>query len=84
MQGSRVCVLDVDNLRNEIIQEANYTSYSAHSGSTKMYHDVKDGYRWNGMNGDIADFVSKCLTCQKVKFEHQRPIGKLQEIPISE
>ncbi|KAJ9128902.1 hypothetical protein P3X46_034356, partial [Hevea brasiliensis] len=80
MQGSRICVPDVDNLRNEIMQEAHYTLYNVHPGSTKMYHDVKDSYWWNGMKRDIADFVSKCLTCQKVKFEHQRPSGKLQEL----
>ncbi len=35
------------------------------------------------MKRDIADLVSKCLTCQKVKFEHQRP-SRLQELPIPE
>nr|GEZ13109.1 hypothetical protein [Tanacetum cinerariifolium] len=27
---------------------------------------------------DIATYVSKCLTCDKVKAEHQRPLGLLQ------
>ncbi|GJY90264.1 putative reverse transcriptase domain-containing protein [Tanacetum coccineum] len=33
---------------------------------------------------DISEFVSKCLTCLKVKAEHQRPSGLLQqpEIPV--
>ncbi|GJT23946.1 zinc knuckle CX2CX4HX4C containing protein [Tanacetum coccineum] len=33
---------------------------------------------------DIATYVSKCLTCAKVKAEHQKPSGLLQqhEIPI--
>ncbi|KAJ9129484.1 hypothetical protein P3X46_033810, partial [Hevea brasiliensis] len=53
----RICVPDVDNLRNEIMQEAHYTLYNVHPGSTKMYHDVKDSYWWNGMKRDIADFV---------------------------
>ncbi|GJX63063.1 putative reverse transcriptase domain-containing protein [Tanacetum coccineum] len=37
-----------------------------------------------GMKKDIAEYVSKCLTCLKVKAEHQRPSGLLQqhEIPI--
>ncbi|XP_057994933.1 uncharacterized protein LOC110642974 [Hevea brasiliensis] len=42
MQGSEVCVSDVDNLRNKIMQEAYYTPYSIHLGCTKMYYDVKD------------------------------------------
>ncbi len=64
----------VDNLRNEITHEAYYTPYSVNLGSIKMYHDVKDRYWWIGMKSDIANFVSKCLTYQKVKFEHQRPL----------
>ncbi|GJV90603.1 putative reverse transcriptase domain-containing protein [Tanacetum coccineum] len=41
-------------------------------------------YWWPGMKKDIAEYVSKCLTCLKVKAEHQRPSGLLQqpEIPI--
>ncbi|GJV34881.1 putative reverse transcriptase domain-containing protein [Tanacetum coccineum] len=37
---------------------------------------------WN--EKDIAKYVSKCLTCLKVKAEHQRPSGLLQqpEIPV--
>ena len=49
-----------------------------------MYHDLKNTYWWNGMKRDIADFVSKCLTCQQVKLEHQRPSGLLQQLPILE
>ncbi|GJQ98474.1 putative reverse transcriptase domain-containing protein [Tanacetum coccineum] len=36
------------------------------------------------MKADIATYVSKCLNCAKVKAEHQRPSGLLQqpEIPV--
>ena len=36
------------------------------------------------MKRDIADFVSKYLTCQKVKLEHQRLSGLWQQLPIPE
>ena len=72
--GIRVCVPDVDELRKEIIEEAHFSAYSIHLCSIKMYHDLKDTYWWNGMKKDIAEFVSKCLTCQQVKLEHQRPL----------
>ncbi|GKA26936.1 putative reverse transcriptase domain-containing protein [Tanacetum coccineum] len=46
--------------------------------------EAVDKYWWLGMKKDIAEYVSKCLTCLKVKAEHQRPSGLLQqhEIPI--
>ncbi|GJY47069.1 putative reverse transcriptase domain-containing protein, partial [Tanacetum coccineum] len=39
---------------------------------------------WPKMKKDIAEYVSKCLTCLKVKAEHQSPYGLLQqsEIPV--
>ena len=42
-------------------------------GSTKMYHTVREHYWWRGMKKDVAEFSSRCLICQQVKAEHQRP-----------
>ena len=36
------------------------------------------------MKKDIAEFVSRCLVCQQIKIEHQRPAGVLQSIEIPE
>ena len=35
------------------------------------------------MKKEIAEYVNRCLTCQKVKAEHKHPMGelKLLEIP---
>ena len=34
------------------------------------------------MKRDVADYVSKCLTCQQAKVEHQVPSSLLNPIPI--
>ncbi|GJX53536.1 putative reverse transcriptase domain-containing protein [Tanacetum coccineum] len=39
---------------------------------------------WPNMKADIATYVSKCLTCAKVKAKHQRPSGLLQQPEIPE
>ena len=36
------------------------------------------------MKADISGFVNRCLTCQKVKIEHQKPAGTLQPLEIPE
>ncbi|XP_075079783.1 uncharacterized protein LOC142165037 [Nicotiana tabacum] len=82
--GDRLCVADIDGLRHVILKEAYNTKYTIHPGSTKMYHDLKQFYWWEGMKKDIANFVSSCLTCQQVKAEHQRPTRLLQQIEIPE
>ncbi|KAJ8754603.1 hypothetical protein K2173_010694 [Erythroxylum novogranatense] len=80
--GDRIYVPDINGLRQRILHEAHYAPYSVHPGTTKMYHDVKGIYWWPGMKKDVAQFVSTCLTCQPVKFEHQKPIGLLQELSL--
>ena len=82
--GTRLYVPDVDDLRKEIMEKAHFSAYSIHPGSTKMYHNLKSTYWWNGMKRDIVEFVSKCLTCQQVKLEHQKPSRLLQQLPIPE
>ena len=66
------------------MKEAHETPYSVHPGAIKMYQDLKESFWWPKMKNDDATFVSKCLTCQRVKAEHQRPGGELQKISISE
>ncbi|GKA21670.1 reverse transcriptase domain-containing protein [Tanacetum coccineum] len=80
----RIWVPLVRGMRMIIIYEAHKPGYFVHPGADKMYHDLRDMYWWPRMKRDIAIFVSKCLTCAKVKAEHQRPLGLLQQPEISE
>ncbi|WMV41433.1 hypothetical protein MTR67_034818 [Solanum verrucosum] len=67
----RLCVPKVGELRQQILAEANNSSI--HPGATKMYHDLREVFWWNGMKRDITDFVAKCPNCQQVKVEYQKP-----------
>ncbi|GKA82822.1 putative reverse transcriptase domain-containing protein, partial [Tanacetum coccineum] len=71
-------------LRDLIMLESHKSKYSIHPGSDKMYQDLRKLYWWPNMKADIATYVSKCLTCAKVKAKHQKPSGLLQqpEIPV--
>ncbi|GKC27989.1 retrotransposon protein, putative, ty3-gypsy subclass [Tanacetum coccineum] len=71
-------------MRTLIMDEAHKSKYSVHPGADKMYYDLRDRYWWPGMKKDIAVYVSRCLTCLKVKAEHQRPSGLLQQPEIPE
>ena len=82
--NKRLCVPDIVELKQKILHEVHYASYNIHPRVTKMYHDIKATYWWNGLKKDIAKFIASCLTCQQVTLKHQRPIGLLQELPIPE
>nr|GEY18973.1 reverse transcriptase domain-containing protein [Tanacetum cinerariifolium] len=72
------------DLRFVIMHESHKSKYSIHLGSDKMYQDMKKLYWWPNMKGNIATYVSKCLTCVRVKAEHQRPSGLLVQPEIPE
>ncbi|GJV44582.1 putative reverse transcriptase domain-containing protein [Tanacetum coccineum] len=72
------------DLRFVILHESHKLKYSIHPGSEKMYQDVKKLYWWPNMKADIATYVSKCLTCARVKAEHQRHPGLLVQPEIPE
>ena len=36
------------------------------------------------MKRDVVKYVEKCLTCQRIKAEYQRPTGELQPIEVPE
>nr|GEY54751.1 putative reverse transcriptase domain-containing protein [Tanacetum cinerariifolium] len=71
-------------IRDMIMHKSHKSKYSIHPGLDKMYQDLKKLYWWPNMKADIATFVSKCLTCAKVKAEHQNPSGLLQQPEIPE
>ncbi|GKA59437.1 putative reverse transcriptase domain-containing protein [Tanacetum coccineum] len=74
----------VGDVRTPIMDEAHKSKYSRHLGDDKMYYDLRNMYWWPGMKKDIVMYVSKCLTYLKVKAEHQRPSGLLQQPEIPE
>ncbi|GKC90136.1 putative reverse transcriptase domain-containing protein, partial [Tanacetum coccineum] len=72
------------DLRELIMNESHKSKHSIHPGSEKMYQDLKKLYWWPNMKAKIATYVSKCLTCAKVKAEYQKLSGLLAQpvIPV--
>ncbi|GJS38191.1 putative reverse transcriptase domain-containing protein [Tanacetum coccineum] len=70
------------DLRALIMHESYKSKYSIHPGLDKMYQDLKKLYWWPNMKAKIATYVSKCLTCAKIKIEYQKPSGFLVQPDI--
>ncbi|GAU38281.1 hypothetical protein TSUD_119620 [Trifolium subterraneum] len=81
---NRICVPDIPELKKSILEEGHKSRLSIHPGANKMYQDLRGVFWWPGMKKDIARYVYACLTCQKSKIEHQKPIGLLKPLNIPE
>ncbi|XP_074304823.1 uncharacterized protein LOC141639644 [Silene latifolia] len=82
--NGRWCIPDNEGLKKKILTEAHATPYSIHPGGDKLYKDLKKTFWWPNMKKEVAEFVSRCLTCQRVKGEHKRPQGKVQPLEVPE
>ncbi|GJU71197.1 putative reverse transcriptase domain-containing protein [Tanacetum coccineum] len=82
--NGRSWIPNIGNLREVIMHESHKSKYSIYPGSDKMYQDLKKLYWWPNMKAEIATYVSKCLTCAKVKVEYYKPFGLLVQpvIPV--
>jgi hypothetical protein len=70
------------DLKKKILDEAYLSKFSMHPGSTKMYHDLKPLYWWTRMKREIAQYVSECDTCHRIKASHLKSAGALQPLSI--
>ncbi|KAL0544046.1 hypothetical protein IC582_019157 [Cucumis melo] len=84
MKCDRLCVPSDQTIKDQILEEAHSSAYAMHPGSTKVYRTLKKHYWWPGIKREIADYVAKCLICQQVKPERQRPAGLLNPLPVPE
>jgi hypothetical protein len=77
-----MCVSNVQTIRELILKEVHETAYSIHSGSEKMYRDLKKKLWWYEMKREIAEHVAICDSCQRIKAEHQRLASLLLPLQI--
>nr|GEY50077.1 putative reverse transcriptase domain-containing protein [Tanacetum cinerariifolium] len=76
---------DLGRMQKDLIMhESHKSKYSIHPRSTQMYQYLRKLYWWSNIKADIATYASQCLTCAKVKAEHLKPSGLLQQPEIPE
>jgi hypothetical protein len=79
---SRLVVPKNKDLKKKILDEAHLSKFSMHPVSTKMYHDLKPLYWWTRMKREIAQYVSECDTCERIKANHLKSARALQPLSI--
>jgi hypothetical protein len=77
MYRGRIYVPNSQELKNMILGEMHNVPYAGHPGYQKTIAAIKSQYYWPGMKKEFADFIARCLECQKAKAEHRHPSGFL-------
>ncbi|GKE50426.1 putative reverse transcriptase domain-containing protein [Tanacetum coccineum] len=70
-------VIDLENWSS--MSHTNLT-ISSTIESDKIYHNLKQFHQWPDMEAGITTYVSKCLTCLKMRDDYQKPSGLLVQL----
>ncbi|MCO5600479.1 hypothetical protein L7F22_054592 [Adiantum nelumboides] len=62
--------------------ESHAPPYAGHRGIQSTLRAIETYFYWPTMKRDIPDYVSKCVVCQKTKFDRGKQPGLLQPLPI--
>ncbi|MCO5610121.1 hypothetical protein L7F22_064356 [Adiantum nelumboides] len=80
LHGNRLCI--TCSLREKVMFESHAPAYVGHRGIQTTMKAIETYFYWPTMKGDIQDYVSKCVVCQKTKYDRVKQPGLLQPLPI--
>ncbi|MCO5567057.1 hypothetical protein L7F22_020742 [Adiantum nelumboides] len=78
--GNRLCI--TRSLREKVMFESHAPPYVGHRGIQTTMKAIETYFYWPIMKGDIQDYVSKCVVCQKTEYDIGKQPGLLQPLPI--
>lgn len=78
----RLYVPNQSNIKSLILDEFHKSPYAGHPGYQKLITALRKEYYWLGMKRNVAEYLTHCSECQKIKTEHQHPAGLLHHLPI--
>jgi hypothetical protein len=84
MYKGKVYASNYSELKNVMLEEMHNVPYIEHPGYQKTIAVVRSQCFWPGMKKEVANYISICLECQKVKTEHRHPTRLLQPLSIPE
>lgn len=64
------------------LAEYHTTPTGGHKGIAKMIARLTENFEWSGLREDVTKFVSRCLNCQRAKYDTKRAAGLLCPLPV--
>ncbi|MCO5548013.1 hypothetical protein L7F22_001469 [Adiantum nelumboides] len=80
LHGNMLCI--TRSLGEKVMFESHAPPYAGHRGIQTTMKAIETYFYWPTMKGDIQDYVSKCVVCQKTKYDRGKQPGLLQPLPI--
>ena len=76
------CLCIIGGMRQKIMDERHAPPYAGHRGIASTTQALERYFYWPEMRKDLNQFVTECLTCQKVKYDRHQTPGLLMPLPV--
>jgi hypothetical protein len=84
MYKGKVYVPNSSEMKNAVLKEMHNVPYVGNPRYQKTIAVVRSHFFWTGMKKEVANYIAKCLECQKVKTKNRHPTCLLHPFPILE
>ena len=81
--GSRVYVPDIKEVKRILLQLAHSCPIAGHRGIKGTWLALSRRFVWDGLRGDVEEYVAACSSCQRAKRRTTKRNGLLQPLPIA-
>ena len=81
-KGQWCLAMGEPSMKERILDEAQSSKFFVHPRGDKMYSDFTLMFWWSWIIKGITEYVSCCLSCQKVKSIHKQSGGLIQPLEI--
>ncbi|XP_049932541.1 uncharacterized protein LOC126409878, partial [Nymphaea colorata] len=70
------------SLKKELLSHFHCSTTAGHEGVAKTLARIKTQFWWEGLKGEVKEFVRSCQICQREKYEATKPPGLMHPLPI--
>lgn len=72
------CLVIPSHEREKVLSEYHDAPTAGHFGVERTLHRLSSKFYWPGMRQYVADYIKKCVPCQRYKVDIRKPAGLLQ------
>ncbi|KAG6464946.1 hypothetical protein O3G_MSEX014832 [Manduca sexta] len=72
------CLVVPEHERSKVLADYHDAATAGHFGVDRTLHRLRARYYWPGMKQSVADYIKRCVDCQRYKTDNRKPAGLLQ------
>ncbi|XP_060810186.1 uncharacterized protein LOC132904273 [Amyelois transitella] len=82
-EGDEACLVVPSHERPKVLADFHDAPTAGHFGMERTLARLRTRFYWPNMRKYVADYIKKCISCQRYKADNRKPTGLLQTPAMS-